>query len=428
MKIFRLFLVFIFLILSSVAIAQSSSVLKRRKEAIQREILLLQKNLKRAASGKKITLSQINILNAKIGLMQNKITVINKEIRNLDQEIHRNKNDVYSLQDRLSDLKEQYAAMIRFAQRNENSCDKMMFVFASDSFNQAYKRLKYLKQFGNYRKKQAGYIQGTQKDLNFKIVVLDNSLKVKNNLLSEQEQERIRLDQNKSEQAEVLIRLSKQEKRFKQDIDNKKRQQAKINSSYRNAISRELAIEKRKAAAAARAKAARAAQLYKRAAAKAKAEHRPVPASRAKNAAAYLASTPKSTKLSAGFERNKGSLPWPVAAGSITETFGKHKQGQASYVNSGVTITTAKGSTVRAVFSGQVTKVGSLPGGYYVLIKHGIYFTVYQNLRSLNVAAGTQVNTRQSLGIVASSGSISELQFQIYRGTVPQNPSSWISK
>jgi septal ring factor EnvC (AmiA/AmiB activator) len=434
MKLHKIFLFLVLITFASQALAQSSSELKRKKEAIQREIELLQKNLNRAASSKKLTLGEINALNAKIGLMQSKITVINSEIKNLDNQIHENKNNVHSLQDQLSELKKEYAAMIRFAQRNRNSYDKMMFIFASENFNQAYKRIKYLQQFGQYRKKQAGYIQGTEKNLNYKIVVLDKSLREKNSLLIEQENERVKLGKNKSEQAAVLNQVSKQERRFRRDIAVKSKQQAQLTRIIRDVIAKEIAEERRKAEAAARlaaAKAAaRAAELQRLAVAKAKAENKPPPEPVAveKAPAASFNATPESAKLSAAFESNRGALPWPVANGSITERFGRHTEGQASYENSGITISTADGAPVRAVFNGKVTKVGSALGRYYVLIKHGQYFTVYQNLRSVSVAGGDDVSTKQTIGVVASSGDIPELQFQIYRGAAAQNPEAWIAK
>ena len=416
MKLYKIFLFVFLLAFASQAMAQSSAELKRKKEAIQREIELLQKNLNQAASGKKLTLGQIRALNAKIGLMQNKISVINSEIKNLDNQIHENTNTVHSLQSQLADLKKEYAAMIRFAQRNKNAYDKMMFIFSARDFNQAYKRIKYLQQFGQYRKKQADYIQGTEKNLNYKIVILDKSLKEKSTLLREQENERIKLGKNKSEQAAVLSTYSKQERRFKQDIAARKKQQAQIDRSIRDAIRREIEIARKKAE-----------EEERLAAAKAAAENKPAPATKPKTSGAYLTATPESAKLSAAFENNRGSLPWPVAAGSITEGFGRHTEGQASYDNSGVTISTAEGASVRAVFNGQVTKVGSALGRYFVLIKHGEYFTVYQNLRAVTVAAGDQVTTKQTIGTIASSGDVPELQFQIYRGATAQNPEAWIA-
>jgi septal ring factor EnvC (AmiA/AmiB activator) len=428
--ILLLFVFFTFV--TSAVFAQSSAELKRKKEAIQREIELLQRNLTKTAKSKKLTLGQISALNAKINLMQDKITVINSEIKNLDNQIHENTNTVISLKGQLSQLKKEYGAMIRFAQRNKNAYDKMMFIFAAKDFNQAYKRIKYLQQFGQYRKKQAGYIQGTQKDLNNKIVVLDKNLKEKSNLLHEQENEKDKLGKNKSEQSAVLNKYAKQEKQYQKDIAARKKQQAQIDRSIRAAIAREIALERKRAEEAARVAAAKAAAAAAAAAAKAKAENRPapavVPAAKPKAGGDYLAATPEAAKLSSAFESNRGGLPWPVASGSITESFGKHKSGQANYDNVGITIQTADGAAVRAIFNGEVRKVSGVMGKYYVLIRHGQFFTVYSNLKSVSVGVGDKVATKQTIGVVALEGGVPELQFQIWRGQTPQNPAGWIAK
>lgn len=413
------FLLLLFLVFSaSVVFAQSSAELKRKKEAIQREIDLLKKNANKAANSKKLTLGQIRALNAKIGLMQNKISVINSEIKNLDNQIHENTNTVHNLKGQLGQLKKEYASMIRFAQRNKNAYDKMMFIFAASDFNQAYKRIKYLQQFGQYRKKQADYIQGKQKDLNYRIVILDKNLKEKSSLLHEQENERNKLGKNKNEQSAVLNKFSKQEKLYKQDIAAKTRQAAQLERSIRSAIAREIALARKKAEEEARL-----------AAAKAKAENRPAPASAAekpKTSGGYLTATPESAKLSAQFEGNRGSLPWPVTMATITQRFGKYKVGQAVNDNDGIDIETQEGAAVRAVFDGKVSAVNSAMGGFYVIIVHGQYFTVYTNLKSVSVSRGQEVNTRQNIGVAGHDDGRPMLKFQIWRGTTPQNPEAWL--
>jgi len=417
MKLHKLLLFLLFVTIASTAGAQSSSQLKRKKEAIQREIELLQKNLNKAAQSKKLTLSEIRALSTKISLMQNKITVINSEIKNLDSEIHENTNTVHSLQGQLAQLKKEYAGMIRFAQRNRNSYDKMMFIFAARDFNQAYKRIKYLQQFGQYRKKQADYIQGTEKNLNYKIVVLDKSLKAKSNLLREQESEQSKLAKNKNEQASVLNKFSKQEKELGRDIAKRKRQQSAIDREIRNAIQREIALARKRAEDEARA-----------AAAKARAENKAAPVEKAKTTSNYLTNTPESAKLSAGFENNRGRLPWPVGQGSITESFGRHTEGEAGYTNDGVNILTSDGASVRAVFGGEVLFVRMIQGIYVVAIRHGDYFTIYQNLRSSSVAKGEKVETRQAIGTVATTSDGPLLHFEIMRGQAKLNPEAWIAK
>ncbi|WP_406824379.1 murein hydrolase activator EnvC family protein [Pedobacter sp. KACC 23697] len=431
MKLQKLLFIFFLSVLTLSAVAQTESQLRRKKEAIQREIEQLQKNLNKTANGKKLTIQQINTINAQIRLRQDKIGTINSEIKNLDNQISQNTNTVHTLQGQLGDLKKEYAGMIRFAQRNRNSYDKMMFIFAAKDFNQAYKRIKYLQQFSQYRKKQAGYIENTQQDLNGKIKVLDKTLREKSDLLKEQERERERLSQDKSKQSVELNKLSKDEKQFRQDINSRKKQQAQIDRAISAAIQRAIEEARRKAAEEARRKAAEEARI---AAAKAKAENKPAPATpatptaKAKSTGELLTATPETARLSAGFENNRGRLPWPVATGTITERFGLHKLDQASYTNDGVDITTTDGAAVRAVFAGKVAAVQVMMGRTVVLINHGEYFTVYQNLKSVSVSVGNSVDTKQTIGVVANTGDDAVLKFQIRRGQAALNPEAWISK
>ncbi|WP_316832434.1 murein hydrolase activator EnvC family protein [Pedobacter aquatilis] len=429
MKLHKLVFILFFSVFALSVSAQTANELRRKKEAIERDIEQLQKSLNKAASGKKLTLQQINAINAQIRLRQEKIGTINSEIKNLDNQISQNTNTVHTLQGQLGDLKKEYAGMIRFAQRNRNSYDKMMFIFAAKDFNQAYKRIKYLQQFSQYRKKQAGYIESTQQDLNGKIKVLDKTLREKSDLLKEQERERERLGKDKNQQSAVLNNLSKQERTFKQDIASKQRQRAQYDRMIRAAIQRAIEEEARREAA--RKKAAEEARLA--AAAKAKAENKPVPTTtapvaKAKSTGELLTATPEAAKLSEGFENNRGRLPWPVATGQITERFGMHKVDQATYTNDGVDITTSEGATVRAVFSGTVKLVQNYLGKNLVLISHGEYFTVYQNLKSVNVSVGTKVDTKDAIGTVANTEGVPLLNFQIRRVSTPLNPEAWISK
>lgn len=422
MKLNKALLLIVAVCLCANAFAQSSKELKRKKEALQREIELAQKNLNKAATGKKLTLGQINAIKAQIRLRQDKISTINSEMKNLDHQIHENTNKVQNLKGRLADLKKEYAGMIRFAQRNRNSYDKMMFIFAANDFNQAYKRIKYLQQFGQYRKKQAAYIQGTEKQLSNQIVVLDKNLKSKGSLLKEEENEKTKLDKNRSEQTVVLNKLSKQEKQFQQDIKKKRQQQAAVDRQIQAAIAREIAAARKKAEEEAR-------ERERIAAAKAKAENKPAPtAAKPKTANEALRSTPEAAKLSDAFEANRGSLPSPVATGYITGRFGAYKVDQATAMRNGVVFQTSEGAAVRAVFNGTVSTVFQQYGRYYVMIIHGEYFTVYEGLQSVSVSKGDKVSTKQTIGAAGTADGVPELGFQIHRGAVAQNPESWLAR
>jgi len=424
MKLNKLFLALLFLALSATGFAQTTKELTRKKEALQREIELAQKNLNKTASGKKLTLGQINAIKAQVRLMQEKISTINSEMRNLDNQITENTGKVHNLQSRLSKLKSEYADMIRFAQRNRNSYDKMMFIFASKDFNQAYKRIKNLQQFGQYRKKQAAYIQGTEKDLSYKITILDKDLKSKNDLLREQVNEKGKLDKKKSEQTVVLNQLSKQEKQFSQDIQKKRQQQAAIEKQIKAEVQRIIALERKR-------EEDRLKEEARLAAAKAKAENKPVPVVapvKAKTNSEILRATPEAAKLSNDFEKNRGSLPSPVATGYITTHFGVGKFEQATVNEEGVKYQTSDGSAARAVFNGTVRSVSPVQGRFVVLIKHGEYFTVYYNLKSVSVNAGENVSTKQAIGIVGTTDGVPELGFQLIKGSTHLNPEAWIAR
>lgn len=424
MKLNKLFLSLLFIALSSAVFAQSMEQLKRNKEALDRQLELAQKNLNKTVNGKKLTLTQINTIKGQVRMYQQKISIINSEMKNLDNQINENTGKVHNLQGRLADLKKEYAGMIRFAQRNRNSYDKMMFIFASSDFNQAYKRIKYLQQFGQYRKKQAAYITGTEKELSDKIVVLDKNLKSKNNLLKEQLNEKVKLDKKKSEQTVVLNQLSNQEKQISQDIQKKRREQADISRKIQAEIRRQIELERKR-------EEERAKEEQRIAAAKAKAENRPIPVapvSKPKTNSELLRATPEAERLSSAFESNRGSLPAPVANGYITGRFGTYMVDQASGKNEGVTYQTSEGASVRAVFNGKVGYIGNAYGKYFVLIKHGEYFTVYQNLKSVNVATGQSVTTKQNIGVAGMNEGVPEVGFQVIKGAAHQNPESWLAK
>jgi len=420
MSFIRVFLLLAALFVAGSSYAQSSAELKRRKDALNREIEMLRRSQNEVASSKKLSLKQINALNAQIRLREEKIGTINSEIRLLDNEISENTSTVRSLQSQLNKLKKEYAAMVLFAFRNQSAYSKLMFIFASTDFNQAYKRLKYLQQFGDYRQKQATYIEQTSRELGVKIVQLDHNKKSKSTLLHDQENEKSTLGKEKSNQAVQLSKLTKQEKQLRQELSKKQREAASMTRAIQTAVAREIAEARRREEAAARAAAERA-----------KAENRETPAAKpASKGTSVLASTPEAAKLSSDFLSNRGRLPWPVANGTITERFGRHTVGAGVTVdNDGVSIRTNQGATIRAVFEGTVTQVGTINADQYIIIRHGEYFTVYFRLRSVSVSRGQKVTVKQPVGVVAtdSEDGTTEMQFKVWKGSVPMDPESWLA-
>jgi septal ring factor EnvC (AmiA/AmiB activator) len=389
MKFFKVALTVIAVLAATGAFAQSPSAeLKRRKEKLTEELQQLNREYEETASNKKVSLRQLNNLKIKINLHQEIIANINAEVRNLDNQISESNNTVHSLQNQLDQLKKEYAAMVLFAYRNQSAYNKLMFLFASRDFNQAYKRLKYLQQFGTYRERQAGYIQGTQKELHVKINELDKNKQEKSNLLADQQKEKETLGKEKNNQVKVIVDLSKHQGELKQQQKDVQQKIAKTTREINNAIRREIEEARRKAEEEARRRAEEAARI---AAAKAKADaannnapaptvtKKPVVVKRATDSEA-LNATPEAAKLSNDFLGNKGRLPWPVASGQLIHGFGIYVEDGIRNENNGYEIRAASGAAVRAVFDGTVKRVMDISGTYLVIINHGEYFTSYSNL------------------------------------------------
>lgn len=409
-----LFLCLSFIVLAGSVFAQNSAELKRRKEALTQEIEMLRRSQSQVVSNKRLSLKQINALNAQIRLREEKIKTINSEIRLLDNQIYENTNTVHSLQDQLNKLKKEYAAMVLFAFRNQSAYSKLMFIFASSDFNQAYKRLKYLQQFGEYRQKQARYIEQTQKALGIKITELDHNKREKSSLLTDQQKEKSTLGKEKSNQAVQFSRLSRQEKQLRQELTQKQKEVARLNRAIQTAINREIEEERRRAEAAARAEAAKNGT-----------EAKPIA-----HGSSVLAATPEAARLSSDFLSNRGRLPWPVAVGTIVERFGTHGYGvNVTVENNGIDIRTSENAPVRAVFSGEVSTVYNLGGQYAVLIRHGEYFTVYSNLRTVSVSKGQKVSVKQTIGTVITDpvDGTTQLHFEVRKGADPMNPEGWLA-
>jgi septal ring factor EnvC (AmiA/AmiB activator) len=429
---------FLLLVLAAVNVhAQnpSSDELKRRKDKLNKELEQLNADYQETLNNKKASLKQLSILKAQINLRQEKIENINSEVRNLDNQIYESNNNVRSLQSQLDQLKKEYGAMILFAYRNQSAYNKLMFLFASKDFNQAYKRLKYLQQFGTYRERQAASIQGTQKELHVKINELDRTKDEKTNLLKDQQKEKETLGNERNSQVKVVSDLSQHEGILKKQQKDLQAKIAKTNGAIRDAIRREIEEARRRAEEEERRRAEEAARL---AAAKAKAENKPVPnvatpvakPAATRSTSSILNATPEAARLSNSFLGSRGSLPWPVSNGIPTQGFGIYTtpEGIRSESN-GWDIRTNAGASVRAVFDGTVVRVMDVSGTYLVVVVHGEYFTVYSNLRSASVARGQKVTTKQPIGVVATdpSSGETEVHFEIYKGKEAVNPKQWLA-
>jgi murein hydrolase activator len=415
MKFFKTVL-FLFVFLVAVkAHAQTSDELKQKRDRYNQELQELNREYEETANNKKSSLKQLNNLRKQINIREEKINSINSEVRLLDNQISENNTTVHNLQSQLDLLKKEYAAMILFAYHNQSSYNKLMFIFASKDFNQAYKRMKYLQEFAGYRERQAQYIEGTEKDLHVKINQLDNSKKQKNEILADQIKEKVTLGKQKKDEVRVVADLSKQQGQLQQQQRDLQRKIAKTNQEIRDAIRREIA--KRRAEEEKNTNNGTTARTT---------GAKPISTRSTNNE--VLTATPEDAKLSSDFLGNRGHLPWPVANGVITLGMGKHTEHGITSESDGVEIKTNEGAPVRVVFDGKVQAVENVYGTYLVVVNHGAYFTAYSNLKSVSVSKGQKLTTKQMVGTAATDPSTgdSSVGFSLYKGVDPVNPQLWL--
>lgn len=406
---------------------QSSAELKKQRERLNREIEQLNQSLQHTSSDRSLSLKQVNALNAQLRLREQKISTINSEIRLINNQIASHNKTIQNLRNQLAKLRKDYERMILFAFRNRNAYNKMMFIFASKDFNQAFKRIKYLQQFNESRKERAKEIEETQKEIALKVAQLEASKKEQAALLAEQQEERKTISAEQNKQSQVLTALTRQEKQFKQELQKKQQEDARLARAIQTAIRREIEEQRRLEEEARRAAIALEAERTGKTVKEVEAEN---PATR-KSDTEVLAATPAAAKLSADFAGNRGRLPWPVAQGVITQGFGRHTYGRNVTVNNtGINIRTTNGAPVKAIFSGTVLTVVNPQGNYAVVISHGKYFTIYQNLRNSLVKKGQKVEAGQTLGVasVDPDDGTSEVHFELWEGAAPINPEPWLAK
>jgi len=392
---------------------QSKEDLQNKKRQLTKEIEQTNRILRETQKNKKATLTQLNALIKQIEVREKLINTISSEIRALEGQIGKTNSEIDQLRAELEQLKLEYAAMIKFAYRNQSSYNKLMFVFAANNFNQAYKRLKYLQQFSEYRQKQAKYIEQAQSKLEEKMLELEDDKKDKNVLLVDEQQEKVILGKEKNQKETIAKQLTVKESTLKKQLATKQAQAKKLDRMIEDIIRKEIEAARKKAEAEAKAKGTK------------------MPTGD-KTSSSNLALTPEAQKLSKDFTNNKGKLPWPVEKGIIVEYFGTHEHPQLKGVmisNNGVDIKTAKGASVRAVFSGRVSGVIQIVGGLYaVLINHGEFTTVYSNLSSVSVKMGQELNTKQNIGTVATDEELSSMELQVWKGVTKLNPVDWLAR
>lgn len=408
-------LLLIFLMFASVlnvnAQSKKQQELESRRQEILKEIQQINSLLFTNKKKEKSMVSIVEDLNNKVRVRQNLIKVTNDQANLLTREINANQKEISSLRDQLKELKTDYAAMVVKSYKSKSEQSRVMFLLSSDNFQQAYKRLQYIRQYTKYQEQQGEEIKGKTQKLQELNTSLLQQKKDKDNLIEENRIAKKDLESDIKEQQDLVASIRKNMSTYSSQIKTKQQEADKIDREIERLIKEAIAEANRKAA---------------------KSNTKTTTKSES-----GFALTPEAKALAASFEANKGKLFWPVEKGVVKTRYGTQPSPIDPSVNiqsNGVRIATEKNEKVRAVFKGTVNAVMAIKNGNpTVLIQHGNYFTAYKNLSKVYVKKGDEIDTKQFIGeVFTSSNGETVLSFSIYKvfGGVlqTQDPSGWIYK
>ena len=401
---FRFIVIFLIaLVTVTTAVGQSKKQrqLENQRKTILKEIQQINSLLAEAKSEETSLLTKIEDVNLKIKVRKNLIRITNQQANLLTREIKTNSEQIKALETDLTARKKDYAAMVVKSYKNKATQGKLMFLLSSDNFQQAYKRLNYMKQYKRYQKNQADSIVSKTE----KLVDLNESLLLKKEdkirLINDNKKVQQTLQKEKNSQKNLVSELKKDESKYKKEIAKKQKESNEIDRQIDKLIKDAIARSNKKAGK--------------------------------KKSSKSFALTPEAKALANSFTANKGKLPWPVKTGRVVLKFGKQRHPSVPGIytqSSGVKIITTKNSDIKAVFNGTISEIQKIKGGNKaVFIKHGNYLTVYSNLKALYVKKGDKVNTNSPIGKVAvNSDGKSIFRFFLYKDHSKQNPAHWIYK
>ena len=381
---------------------KNQAQLEERRQALQKEIDQINNLVVKGRTEQKSILAQIEELDLKLKVRQDLIEVTNDQINWLTRQIANNQAEITRLRKELLKRKEDYAEMIvkSFKARNEKS--KLMFVLSAENFQQAYLRLRYIKQYAEYQKEQADLIAKQTEDLQNKTRALLAQKADKDKLIKANREAKRIIELDRETTAVLMAEIKRSLTTYEQQISQKQQESNAIDREIANLI--RLAREKSNTAAG------------------------------KSTTSKTFALTPEDKALAASFAANNGKLPWPVEKGVVVLRFGKqaHPVVKTAIIDSqGVRIATPENENVRAVFQGEVYAIMAPKyGNTTVMIQHGNYFTIYRNLTEISVKKGDKVSAKQTIGKVLKNKSNGEsvLNFSVFKDTEPQNPANWIYK
>ncbi|MFR9165433.1 MAG: murein hydrolase activator EnvC family protein [Dysgonomonas sp.] len=406
---------FILIIISISAFPQTNKIKELEKQRKQM-LLEIETTNRLLIDTKKTTttlMNRIKLISAQISSRQKVVSLLDQEIKNLNRQQNKIEQDIKNLETDLKAKQNNYATAIKSMIRREQNANKMLFVLSGKSIGESLRRMKYMRDYSEWRNQQAEEIKQKKAELSEKKTELEKTKKEKQNLLAQRkaEQEKLKVEEN-SKQQEVG-EANKKQKQLQAELSKKQKQAKALNSQIEKLIAEEVARQEREA---------------KRIAAEKAKAGKPV------DKAVPTTETTESFKLSSNFVSNRGKFPMPVTGRSvIVNRFGRqhHSQWNVTTNNSGIDIQAQEGSEARAIFEGEVSRVIAFPGyNNCIIVRHGGYYTFYGNIQQVYVKQGQKVLTGQSLGKIftdSDSGN-TEMHFQLWQGTNKLNPELWLRK
>jgi septal ring factor EnvC (AmiA/AmiB activator) len=418
----------IFIFLSNISAQSNKDELQKQRQQLRKEIEETERVLNQTKKTTKENLGQLSLINKRLDLQGNVIQNITGQLKFIENDIYKSQREVNKLARILDTLKREYAISMVYAYKNRNSYDFLNFIFSASSFNDAIKRITYLKSYRSYREQQGENIVRTQQQLQQRINELSGNKQKKNIALQEKNKEMTVLEKQQEEKENIVTKLKGRQKELTAQINNKRKQDAKLKGMIAAMIKREI-DNARKKAEADKAERDRLARLNNKTNNNDVAVTKPSVNRVPRKTESVLVSSEADRVLDANFERNRGSLPWPTD-GFILSRYGQNVlPGGVEYNNPGVSLGTSVGSSVKAIFDGEVTLVNSMDDKQVVFIKHGKYFTVYSNLSSANVSRGQTVKTGQAVGRAgANDDGQGEVDLIIMKENNNVNPEQWLRR
>ena len=405
---------FILWILSFSTFSQTKDELKKQKASIEKEINYTTELLNKTKKNKTKSLSYLKALDKQINnkeyllkTLNIEISLLNKQIRKTEQLIIKTGESIVSEQENLELLKKEYEKMILACFKKKGNRNNLIFIVSSEDFNQAYKRIVYLKQYASFRNNQIEKITQSKKEFETNKIELNTQKDQltfestsKKALTSTKKNELNTINKAKLEKQELVNNLSKSERMFKKQLQEKQKRKKVLDDKIRKIIEEEIRKAREEA--------------------------------EKKNKGFSL--TSEAMALSTEFNNNKGKLPWPLEKGVIVQGYGKQKHivfAGVETFNNGIDIATEKNTNVRAVFDGTVSRIFFIKGeGKAILMNHGEYFSVYSGLKEVSVKAGDQLLAKEKIGVVLTQEEKekTELHFEIWKGYDKNDPSKWLFK